>query len=92
MFIDTGEFVALRNQPDRVGHRTRASGAIEVVRIDVAAEEDAWDLLERHDDKRRSYVDATSFALMARGHRRGVRFDRHFTQRALRVHPTTPPA
>lgn len=70
------------------GRRFRAGGAIELVRLDLAVEDDAWAILERHGDKRWSYVDATSFALIERdGGGEAFAFDAHFEQRGLRVHP-----
>lgn len=70
------------------GRRFRASGAIELVHVEDDLEGDAWEILERHDDKRWSYVDATSFALIEReGNGEAFAFDAHFDQRGLRVHP-----
>ena len=70
------------------GRRFRASGAIELVRLDEEVESDAWEILERHGDKRWSYVDATSFALIEReGNDEALAFDAHFGQRGLRVLP-----
>jgi len=70
------------------GRRFRASGAIELVRLDEDIEDEAWEILERHDDKRWSYVDATSFALLERdGGNEAFAFDAHFGQRGLRVLP-----
>jgi predicted nucleic acid-binding protein len=70
------------------GRRFRASGAIELVRLDEDVESNAWEILERHGDKRWSYVDATSFALIERdGGGEAFAFDAHFGQRGLRVLP-----
>jgi uncharacterized protein len=70
------------------GRRFRTSGAIELVRLDEEVESDAWEILERHGDKRWSYVDATSFALIEReGSGEALAFDAHFGQRGLRVLP-----
>jgi len=70
------------------GRRFRASGAIELVRVEEDVEGDAWEILERHGDKSWSYVDATSFALIEReGNGEAFAFDAHFDQRGLRVHP-----
>jgi predicted nucleic acid-binding protein len=71
------------------GRRFRASRAIELVRVEDDVEGDAWEILERHDDKSWSYVDATSFALIEReGSGEAFAFDIHFDQRGLRVHPS----
>jgi len=70
------------------GRRFRASEAIELVRLEREVEEQAWEILERHGDKRWSYVDATSFALIERdGSDEAFAFDAHFAQRGLRVLP-----
>jgi len=74
------------------GRRFRAGGAIDLVRLDRPAEEKAWEILERHGDKRWSYVDATSFALIERdGGAEAFAFDAHFSQRGLRVLPEAGP-
>ncbi len=70
------------------GRRFRAGSAIDLVHLDRPTEERAWEILERHDDKRWSYVDATSFALIERdGGDEAFAFDAHFTQRGLHVLP-----
>jgi uncharacterized protein len=70
------------------GRRFRAGGAVELVHLDRGLEEDAWEILESHDDKGWSYVDATSFALIERdGGGEAFAFDAHFDQRGLRVLP-----
>ncbi|MDX6697988.1 MAG: uncharacterized protein QOE65_1385 [Solirubrobacteraceae bacterium] len=68
------------------GRRVRAGAALEVVRVEEPVEDEAWAILESHDDKTWSYVDATSFALMAREETdEALAFDAHFAQRGLRV-------
>jgi predicted nucleic acid-binding protein len=70
------------------GNRFRKGGAIDLVRLDRPTEERAWEILEQHADKRWSYVDATSFALIERdGDGAAFAFDAHFSQRGLRVVP-----
>jgi uncharacterized protein len=70
------------------GRRFRASGAIELVRVEQDVEGEAWEILERHADKRWSYVDATSFALLEReGSDEAFAFDADFGQRGLRLVP-----
>jgi uncharacterized protein len=70
------------------GRRFRASEAIELVRVEEDVEGEAWEILERHGDKRWSYVDATSFALIEReGGEEAFAFDAHFAQRGLRLVP-----
>jgi uncharacterized protein len=70
------------------GRRFRAGGAIDLVHVDRPIEQRAWEILERHEDKRWSYVDATSFALIERdGVEEAFAFDGHFSQRDLRLVP-----
>ncbi len=71
------------------GRAFRASEAIELVRVEAEVEEEAWRILESHADKSWSYVDASSFALMAsEGVDEAFAFDRDFAQRGLRVIPS----
>jgi predicted nucleic acid-binding protein len=77
-----------RDEAIEWGRRFRGGGAIDLVHLDRPTEERAWEILERHDDKRWSYVDATSFALLERGgESNAFAFDVHFSQRGLRVVP-----
>jgi uncharacterized protein len=77
-----------RDEAVEWGRRFRAGGAIELMRLDRAVEDEAWQILERHGDKSWSYVDATSFALIERdGGGEAFAFDAHFSQRGLRVLP-----
>ncbi|MGH2780305.1 MAG: type II toxin-antitoxin system VapC family toxin [Thermoleophilaceae bacterium] len=70
------------------GRRFRASEAIELIRVEEPVDEEAWSILESHADKSWSYVDASSFALMAQeGAAEAFAFDRHFIQRGLTLLP-----
>jgi len=70
------------------GRHFHAGEAIELIRVDEPVEAEAWSILEAHADKRWSYVDATSFALMEReGVAEAFAFDRHFAQRGLTLIP-----
>ena len=70
------------------GRRFRDGGAIDLVHLDRPTEERAWEILERYEDKRWSYVDATSFALLERGGEScAFAFDAHFSQRGLQLVP-----
>ncbi len=71
------------------GRGLRETKAIELVRVDEETEEEAWRILESHEDKSWSYVDAVSFALMDReGSSEAFTFDRHFAQRGHRMLPS----
>jgi uncharacterized protein len=70
------------------GKRFRAGNTIELIHADQEIEEQAWSILESHDEKEWSYVDATSFALIERERfTSAFAFDRHFLQRRLNVLP-----
>ncbi len=72
----------------RWGSEFRRSHAVQLIRVDEVIEEAAWEMLESHEDRRWSYVDAVSFALMEReGIGTAFAFDRHFSQRGLAVIP-----
>lgn len=77
-----------REEAIRWGQRFREGEGVELVRIDQGLEDDAWSILESHTDKTWSYVDATSFALMAsEGVAEVFAFDHNFAQRGLRMFP-----
>ncbi|MEX2557146.1 MAG: PIN domain-containing protein [Actinomycetota bacterium] len=60
---------------DRVG----ASQVISILHVDEPTEEDAWRWLRRHDERKYSFVDATSFAVMRRMRiREALAFDGDF--------------
>ena len=70
------------------GRAFRAGGAVDLIRIEQRLEDKAWSVLESHEDKTWSYVDATSFAVMERERiDTAFAFDRHFAQRGLTVLP-----
>lgn len=70
------------------GRRFRRGAAIDFIRVDEPIEDAAWAILESHADKRWSYVDATTFALMERERVvEAFAFDEHFRQRGLAVLP-----
>ena len=66
----------------------RAGGAIELVRVEETIEDDALSILEANAERQWSYVDATSFALMAReGTNEAFAFDPRFGQRGITLLP-----
>jgi len=77
-----------RSEAIEWGRRFLDGDAIDLVHLDRPTEVRAWEILEQHDDKRWSYVDATSFALIERDRgSEAFAFDAHFAQRGLRVLP-----
>jgi predicted nucleic acid-binding protein len=79
---------ASREEAIQWGRHFRAGEAIEVARVDEPVEEQAWSILESDADKRWSYVDVTSFALMERERiTEAFAFDHHFAQRGLTLVP-----
>ncbi len=78
-----------RNEAVEWGRRFRAGETIEAIRVDEETERQAWQILESHEDKSWSYVDATSFAVMEReGIDTAFAFDHHFAQRGLVLVPS----
>jgi predicted nucleic acid-binding protein len=84
-----GELVALLTARSRAPRRQiiafingiRRMSQLTVVHIDVATEGEAWALLERHEDKVWSLVDAASFVVMRQlGLREVFTSDQHFVQ------------
>jgi len=70
------------------GASMRSGAGIYFVQADKELEDAAWAILESHDDKDWSYVDAVSFALMEReGLSTAFAFGEHFRQRGLAVVP-----
>lgn len=70
------------------GTAFRAGTTIELIRVEEETEHEAWRILEAHQDKKWSYVDATSFALMEQmATNEAFAFDRDFVQRGLRTLP-----
>lgn len=56
------------------------SRRLTVLRVPLAAENEAWDWLRRHSDREYSFVDATSFVIMRRRRmREALAFDNDFT-------------
>jgi uncharacterized protein len=91
VFAETYTALLIRTGRDEAiewGRRFHAGEAIELIRVDESVEAEAWSILEAHVDKRWSYVDAISFALMEReGVAEAFAFNRHFTQRGLTLIP-----
>jgi predicted nucleic acid-binding protein len=68
--------------PAAFGFIDRIDGlpGIEIVHVDEDIENDAWRWLRSHDERRYSFVDATSFAVMRRRRiREALAFDADFT-------------
>jgi uncharacterized protein len=72
----------------RAGHRSAvhaiksmsSSPRVELVRVDATLEEEAFGWLRKHDERRYSFVDATSFALMRKKRiTSALAFDRDFS-------------
>jgi len=64
------------------------SKSLKVIRIDEKIEEKAFKIFEKHDDKKISITDATSFAVMEElGIRKAFSFDAHFRQLGFVVVP-----
>lgn len=63
------------------GGRLKSSKIVEIVRIDEGLEEEAWKIFKTYKDKRYSFTDCSSFALMDEmGIDRAFSFDENFEQ------------
>lgn len=80
---ETWTFLARRSGPVRAVEFLDAAGRLSrltVRHVDGDAEDEAWRWLRRHDERRYSFVDATSFILMRRLRiREALAFDGDFT-------------
>lgn len=77
-----------RDEAVRWGRAFREGTAIEIVRSDLEVDDAAWGILESHEDKSWSYVDANSFALMEKEDvQEAFALDANFRQRGLQVVP-----
>lgn len=83
------ELVALLTSPFRLPrpriitlvHDLRVSAILEIVYIDEALDDQAWELLSRRHDKDWSLVDCSSFVIMQqRGIQQALTTDHHFEQ------------
>lgn len=72
----------------RVGEALRDPGVVDLVRLDHADEETAWEFFRRRNDKAFSFTDCASFALMRRlSLHLALSTDRHFRQAGFDVRP-----
>lgn len=63
------------------GERLRKSEIVVTNRINEGLEEKAWEIFKKHDDKKYSFTDATSFALMEKLNiNKAFAFDKNFKQ------------
>jgi predicted nucleic acid-binding protein len=61
-------------------HRVRAVPTLTILHVEPDVEDDAWRWLSRRDERKYSFVDATSFALMRRRRmREALAFDGDFS-------------
>lgn len=69
------------NQAIDFGERIKKSRIVNIVRISAEVEERAWVIFKKYKDKRYSFTDCTSFALMEEiGIKNAFAFDRNFEQ------------
>lgn len=68
------------------GRAVLESHVAELLEVEEAMRRQAWEIFQRYADKAFSFVDCTSFALMAHaGLEQAFTFDRHFTQYGLKT-------
>lgn len=69
-----------------VGDLLRDPDVVDLVRVEAPDEDDAWRLVQQREDKRYSFTDCTSFAVMQRlGLRRAATLDADFAQEGFVV-------
>jgi predicted nucleic acid-binding protein len=69
-----------------VGDLLRDPDVVDLVRVEVPDEDNAWKLLQQRDDKAYSFTDCTSFAVMQRmGLRRAATLDGDFATEGFHV-------
>ena len=65
----------------QIGNRLLASTSIRLIYVDDTIFQSAWEYFRRHQDKRYSFTDCTSFIVMQQnGITTALSFDNHFTQ------------
>lgn len=72
----------------QVGNILLTSHAIQMVHVDEAVFQNAWDYLLQHQDKRYSLADCASFVVMTElGITTAFSFDHHFKQAGFKIEP-----
>jgi len=72
----------------RFGHQIRESRIVEVIHITEALEERAWQIFLKYSDKKYSFTDCTSFAVMeGLSVWNAFTFDQHFVEHGFVMHP-----
>ena len=72
----------------RVGNALRDPGIVDLIRATAQDETDAWEIFAARSDKRYSFTDCTSFAMMRRlGIRTAVAIDDDFKREGFEVLP-----
>ena len=72
----------------RFGRQIRESRIVEVIHITEELEERAWQVFLKYSDKKYSFTDCTSFAVMeSLSLRDAFTFDKHFVEHGLVMHP-----
>ena len=70
----------------RFGQAVFGSRLAELLSVDGATRDRAWEIFRRYEDKAFSFTDCTSFAVMERlGIKTAFAFDRHFAQYGFHV-------
>jgi len=77
-----------RPQALQFGEVVLQSRNVELVHIDPATWDRAWQMFRRYDDKQWAFTDCTSFVVMRqRGLQRAFSYDRHFEQAGFLLWP-----
>jgi predicted nucleic acid-binding protein len=71
-----------------IGNMLLQSNAVDLIHVDAALFEEAWEYFQRHEDKTYSLTDCVSFIVMAKQDvRHAFALDRHFVQAGFVVEP-----
>ena len=72
------------------GEAVQESPNVDLVHVDPAIWDRAWQMFRRYDDTQWAFTDCTSFTVMRqRGLQRAFSFDRHFEQAGFLIWPAT---
>ena len=78
-----------RRQALQFGEAVQQSPNVDLVHVDPATWDRAWQMFRRYDDKMWAFTDCTSFTVMRqRGLQRAFSYDRHFEQAGFVLWPS----
>jgi predicted nucleic acid-binding protein len=91
IFDETATLLLKRNgqqQAVRFGKWVLTSANVDLIHVDEAVWQDAWDMFQNYKDKQWAFTDCTSFILMRQHNlHQAFTFDRHFEQAGFQLWP-----